>query len=440
MVKKSSKAVIWMLLFGLLVCPVLGAEDNERIARLEAQLAAMQQELAALKQQQQQPVQPAAVVPADPKQIEVAVASYMEKNKTETPAIPDWIYNVDLNGDFRYRYEVTDDESRTADRHRNRIQARIGITGKVNPEVDFGFRIASGNNAEPLGDSEGSPTSNNQDLTNAFSSKNIWLDLAYFDYHPEKIEGLSVIGGKMLNPFYRVGNSDLMFDTDVTPEGIAVTYKTKVNDGLSLFGTAGGFYVQERSVEADTSLWAVQGGATWVLSAEKKAALTAGAGYYHYANIEGEEGLGLDGGDFFGNTNVGGLYASNFNLVQGFAEAGMSVGGLPVKVFADYLNNTQASSGEDTAYLMGASIGKCSKPGSWQFAYNYRDIEADSLIGVLADATFGGGGSNVKGHKFTLAYQLAENVQMAGNYMAAERTRDTTYDYDVYMLDLTFKF
>lgn len=440
MVKKSSKAVIWMLLFGLLVCPVLGAEDNERIARLEAQLAAMQQELAALKQQQQQPVQPPAVVPADPKQIEVAVASYMEKNKTETPAIPDWIYNVDLNGDFRYRYEVTDDESRTADRHRNRIQARIGITGKVNPEVDFGFRIASGNNAEPLGDSEGSPTSNNQDLTNAFSSKNIWLDLAYFDYHPEKIEGLSVIGGKMLNPFYRVGNSDLMFDTDVTPEGIAVTYKTKVNDGLSLFGTAGGFYVQERSVEADTSLWAVQGGATWVLSAEKKAALTAGAGYYHYANIEGEEGLGLDGGDFFGNTNVGGLYASNFNLVQGFAEAGMSVGGLPVKVFADYLNNTQASSGEDTAYLMGASIGKCSKPGSWQFAYNYRDIEADSLIGVLADATFGGGGSNVKGHKFTLAYQLAENVQMAGNYMAAERTRDTTYDYDVYMLDLTFKF
>jgi len=424
---------VCILMGVLLVCPVRAAESqDDRIARLEAQLALMQQELAALKANQEQAQ--AARTPADPVEIQTAVATYMEQNKTAY-AVPEWVRDIEIKGDFRYRYEMVDDASKTDHRDRNRIQARIGIYGKVNDEVDFGFRLASGNN--------NSPTGRNQDLDTSFSGKDIWLDLAYFDYHPQRIEGLHVIGGKILNPFYRPGGSDLMLDTDVTPEGIAVTYKKKVNDGLDVFGAAGGFYVEERNLDADTSLWAVQGGAKIALDAANKMYLTAGGGYYHYGNVQGRSALGTGGNEFFGNGNTGGgspVYTSDFNIVQGFAELGWNAGGLPVRVFGDYLKNIRAQSNEDTAYMAGIGIGKCTKPGTWAAGYNYRDIEADAILGVLADATFGGGGTNVKGHKFSFTYQLAENWQVGASYMNAERTRTTTNDHETVLVDLLFKF
>lgn len=439
MEKQGSVVKAACVLMGVLfACPVLGADSQEdRIARLEAQLALMQQELSALKAQQAQAQ--AARTPADPVEIQTAVATYMEQNKS-TYAVPEWVKDIEIKGDFRYRYEMVDDNSRVDNRDRNRIQARIGIYGKVNEEVDFGFRLASGNNASPTGDSEGAPTSNNQDLGNAFSSKNIWLDLAYFDYHPERIEGLHVLGGKIMYPFYRPGGSDLMIDTDVTPEGIAVTYKKKLREGLDVFGSAGGFYVEERSLDADTSLWAAQGGVTVGLNKENKMYLTAGGGYYHYGNVQGRSALGVVANNFYGNSNAGGVYTSDFNIIQGFGELGWNAGGLPVRVFADYLKNIRAESQEDTAYMAGIAFGKCTKPGTWAASYNYRDIEADAVLGVLADATFGGGGTNVKGHKFSFAYQLAENWQVGASYMAAERTRATTDDHDTFFLDLLFKF
>lgn len=436
--------------------------QEERIARLEAQLAAMQQELALLKQQaatqpaQQQaviqqttpvsvqtPPSSATITAADEDAINAAVARAMEKHIAETPKLPEWINNVRFTGDFRYRYEWTDDETQTADRNRNRIQARIALYGKVNEDMDFGFRLSSGNSEAPL--NEGSPTSNNQDLDNAFSSKNIWMDLAYADYHPRAVPGLNIYGGKMPNPYYRVGDSDLLMDTDVTPEGIAAVYKTPLSEQTQLFGAAGGFYVQERQTEADTSLWGVQGGLVAALNEQKTLQLAAGAGYYKYGNISGEEGMGSDEQEFYGNTTTGPdgseVYASDFDLVQGFTELTVPAGKLPLRFFGDYICNTQADAQRNTAYLVGTALGKTSAPGSWSIGYNYRDVEADALLGVLAEATFGGGGTDIKGHKFSFNYQLAKNVGIGAAYMMAERTRGgQTGDFDVVTADFTIKF
>lgn len=408
-----------------------------RIVELEQKLKQLQEELAQQKQAAGQPV--ASTAAADEQAIAAAVSKAIEKHQAEQPKLPEWINKVNLYGDFRYRHEWTNDETKTADRNRNRIQARISLNGIVNEEVGYSFRLASGNSESPQ--DEGSPTSNNQDLGNAFSSKNIWLDLAYFDYQPASIPGLNVYGGKMLNPYCHVGNSDLLFDNDVTPEGIAVKYKTMLSEDFELFGTVGGFYVKERSLEADTSLWAIQGGSTLHFGQEKKSHMTAGIGYYDYGNTIGRAGLGNDATQFYGNTSTGGLYDSDFDLVQGFAEVGTPLGSLPLRVFGDVIKNTAAKSNEDTAWLAGVGLGKTTTPGTWSFAYNYRDIEADALLGVLAEATFGGGGTNIKGHKFTLGYQLAKNTQVALNYYDAQRTRNgVTTDHDVIFADFTIKF
>jgi hypothetical protein len=212
-----------------------------RIADLELKLKQLQEELAQQKQASAAAAAPASTVAvADEAAINAAVSKALEKQLAEKPIVPEWVNNIKFNGDFRYRYEYTDDATKTADRNRNRIQARIGLIGKVNEEIDYGFRLASGNSEEPLG--EGSATSHNQDLDNAFSGKNIWLDLAYFNYHPAGLKGLNVYGGKIENPYYRVGNSDLLFDTDITPEGIAAVYKTKLSDDLDVFVRREGFH------------------------------------------------------------------------------------------------------------------------------------------------------------------------------------------------------
>lgn len=427
----------WVLIgvFAVLAPAVQADTQEERIARLEAQLAAMQRELALLKSQ---PSQPAA--PASEQAITAAVDKAVTEKMAQQPKVPDWVSNVKLSGDFRYRHEWTDDASRVADRNRHRIQARIALYGTANEELGYGFRLASGNSEAPLRD-EGSSTSNNQDLGNAFSSKNIWLDLAYFDYHPKAIAGLNVFGGKMNNPYHRVGNSDLMFDSDVTPEGVAVVYKTSLSETVNVFGAAGGYYVRERSEDADTSLWGLQGGATLKFGDNNASHVTAGAGYYNYGNVKGRAGLGTDNTQFYGNRSTGGVFDSDFDLVQGFAEIGMPLGDLPLRFFADYICNTRAVSTQDTAYLVGASLGRTSAPGTWALSYNYRDVEADALLGVLAEATFGGGGTNIKGHKFGVNYQLAKNTAFGVTYMMAERTRGgATNDFDVTTVDFTLKF
>ncbi|MEN6428545.1 MAG: putative porin [Phycisphaerales bacterium] len=357
--------------------------------------------------------------------------------------LPDWVKRLRFFGDFRYRNEWVGDETQTDERDRNRIHMRVGLSATINEELDVVLGLASGNNAAPVSREEaGSPTSTNQDLDDAFSRKNIWLDLAHFDYHPAGIKGMNVLAGKMKNPFFTPGKSDLMLDRDVTPEGGVLLHKITRDDDVTLFGAAGAFWVEERSMDADTSLWVIQGGVIVPIPHADKTALTIGGGYYDYGNVEGRPPLGL-ANSFFGNRSAGGAYESDFDIWQGFAELGFAVGGIPCTVFADVLHNAAASSSEDSGYYAGFTVGNCSKPGTWRSAYSYRDLDADAVLGVLTEATFAGGGTNVRGHIFSFGYQLLKDWQFVASYMPAERTNTATgitTDHHTVLLDLVARF
>lgn len=343
-------------------------------------------------------------------------------------SLPAWLRNMRLSGDFRYRHERADDATATPERDRHRIRARLIVSSEVNEEVDVTIGLASGTN--------NSATSTNQDLTGGFSSKDLWLDLAFMDYRPAHLEGFNLAAGKVKNLYYHPGNSDLLFDTDVRPEGIVATYKKDFSETVSLFGTFGGYWVQERSTSVDTSLWGIQGGLTGKIPGTDGLTVTAGAGYFDYGNIQGQTSLGSSGN----NTTTGGLYDSDFDLFEGFGQVAFMVAGRPCALFGDLLINGGAANDEDTGYLVGASVGRCKDPGSWAFAYNYRDLEADSEVAALSDSTFAGGGTNVSGHKISLAYELAKNCTVGFNYMIGKRTRAVTADYDVLQLEFNYKF
>lgn len=351
-----------------------------------------------------------------------------------------WTDRVKIKGDFRYRYEWIDDDRKDDDRNRNRIRARIGLKAKANDDVDLGFQLSTGG-AEGYSSEEGDPLSGNSTLTNGFSLKHIWLSRAYANWHPHQVPGLNVTAGKMAAPFYNVGKSELVWDGDLNPEGIAVKYK-KSFDSLEAFGGAYGFWVLERKAEGDSGLFGVQGGLKKKFTAfDDKAHVLGGLSYYDFGNIQGEAPFFNADGDDFGNSLDGaGALAEDFDLFETFGEFGFRVKKVPVTLFADYVTNTAASSDND-GWSVGFKVGKAKKPGSWQFRYLYKEVEKDAVVGGFTDSDFGGGGTDVEGHEINVAYQIAKNWQVALSYFNNDTgISGDEEDYERVQVDLKFKF
>jgi len=428
------------ILFAAVLLGPAAAGAQEDVNQLKAELEAQKQRQAELTDRinQLEARQKLQEKTLDEK-IEQAAAPKPEERKADIiPESLKWASKLNWSGDFRYRYEYIDDDSKTTDRHRNRIRARLGLDARLSDEWNLGFRLATSE-----GQDEGDPVSTNQTLGGAFGKKPIWLDLAYLGYHPQWCKGLDITAGKIPFPFYRPGSNQLIWDSDLTPEGGALHYGTSLGEKTSVHVNAGGFWVAERSSAADTALWGAQAylkheidGPTYVLG---------GAGGYWYGNLQGQEALSLQwesNADFFGNSNAGGVYTSKYDLIELFGEFGTEIGKMPVAVFGDWVRNTEAlDTSQDTGWLVGTVINKATKPGSWQLEYNYRDVELDAAVGQFTDSDFLGGGTGGQGHLFSLGYVLVNNVTTALTYFADEFDgRKGNVDYDRLQLDLVVKF
>lgn len=371
------------------------------------------------------------------------VVQKLEENHTFT--IPDtlaWIENMKFYGDFRYRHEHIDAEQNgggnAQGRDRHRVRARVGLTARINDEWTFDFRLATG--------SSDSANSTNETLGDAFSSDDIWLDRAYLAFTPGSMNGWTFLFGKMANPFVTVGDSQLIWDGDVTPEGIAFTYDKALNERTDLFVVGGGMWVREEGGDADSSLWGIQGGLKHAFESGDK--LTWGASYYKYGNVKDEELFDGAAGNSFYTIGVPpddvDYYLYDYELVELFGQYDTTLAEMPLAVYGDYVVNTASGVNEDTGWLVGTRLGKAKKPGTWDAGYEYRDSEKDSVVGVLTDSDFVDGGAEGKGHKFSFNYALATNVKLGFTYFLVDRDaggddrRDD--DYQRMQFDIGVKF
>ena len=343
-----------------------------------------------------------------------------------------WSDAISMKGDLRFRHEYIDNEAKKS-RTRQRVRARLSLKGEVNEDVDVHIRLASGSD---------DPTSSNQSLDGGSSTKNFNLDRAYFDWHPDALPGVSLWGGKMKLPFAIA--KDLVWDGDLNPEGLAVLLGTD-NDGANVKLNAAALWAEERSSDSDTLLY----GAQLVGELDGDVDLTAGVGIFYWDNMDGYPVL-VDDTKSFGNTSVAVidpatamptgelLYEEDYTEVEVFFKAGFDAG-VPVKVFGDYVVNTEAS-GEDTGWQAGFEVGKAKDPGSASFEYSFRDLEADAVVGAFSDSDFIGGGTGGEGHKLKGKYQLAKNWQFNVTYFISEIDGASKTDYDRAQIDLIAKF
>jgi hypothetical protein len=328
----------------------------------------------------------------------------------------EWANNIKLTGDIRARYENRD-VADTTTKDRQRIRLRVGAYGKVNEQTDFGVRLATG----------GKRTSSNDDLDGSASMKNIYLDQAFIDYHPEQVPGTHAFIGKMPQPWLSPGYG-LIWDSDLNPEGVAVTYEKQFVP-FKLKANAGTFVMEDETGD-DIQLWAGQ------LAVEKKfgdTTLTLGVSDYYFENAYSTTTNLTDNKP---NANTPG---TDFNLVEGFGSYAFTVFKMPVKLDGQYVVNVDAASDDDTAYLAGITVGKAKGKGTWEVGYSWRDIGKDAVVAGLNDSDFAGETwTGCYGHRFYGKYQLLKNMSADLAYILSTDWQGR--DANTLQADLNFKF
>lgn len=362
----------------------LKLEQGRRIAEVQAAAERIEALAATLDRIEGKPTTSASAVAQTPPAAVPAAAP------AATPFVAS---RLQLGGDFRLRYESNFGDKDARARDRGVLRARLRASYKAADWLTLGGQIATGDPDDP--------NSTDITLSNFDDDLQISLDQAYARLD---LGNLQIHGGKMPMPFVR---TDLVWDGDVSPQGVSASYKHPFANGGSLKATGLYFLVDESVAGSNSDMI----GGQLALDAPLSDALhleLAGA-YYDYSL---RSTAGGDAGDFRSNL-IGptGRYLSDFDLVDGVAA--LTYRGFdeswPVRLTGEYVKNLGAVTSADTGYGVDLLVGRAAKPGDWRFGYGYAAAETDAVLAAFShDNT--GIASNYLQHSVTFDYVLRPNI------------------------------
>jgi hypothetical protein len=206
----------------------------EHSQQLDAERAALTDELARIASLEAKlGIAPEADLSAAPPGADAIVSTASSDQGTQAQTNPDWstrIGNLEdrlkdfgpfaFSGDLRLRDEpfFGGPANESLDQNRERFRLRFNVNAKLNEDFAGGFSLASGDINDP--------TSTNQTVGDFYSRKAIAIDKAFVDYTPHQFSSLTLIGGKFAYPWY---NTELTWDKDLNPEGVAETLAFNLN-------------------------------------------------------------------------------------------------------------------------------------------------------------------------------------------------------------------
>ena len=403
-----------------------------------------------------------------------------------------WAQRITLSGDIRLRYQADrfpdgNDELRrpdnpdeilntTEDRDRFRYRARLGLKIKLPDyreanvgKFEAGFRMTTGNQVDPV--------STNETMGDYFNKDNFVFDRAYlkYKYSPidpvwDRMPQLSIVAGRFANPWF---SSDLVWDSDLNFEGIAVRYETDTEQmrPFNVFLTGGIFPLQEDEFSnRDKWLWGGQIGFEY--RPRYDLMFTLAAAYYDYQNIYGlqntisEPGLYdstaplfLQKGNTYmdiGTTETLVALATDYDIMDIYFNANFGFF-YPVQIVleAQYVKNfgfdrerviavtTNPDPVENTkGYMLGATFGypKVSNFGEWNFGLKYKYLGKDAVLDAFTDSDFHLGGTNAKGWILKGEYGLYRNVWLTSRWLSSDEIEGDTIAVDTLQVDVNARF
>jgi Putative porin len=359
-------------------------------------------------------------------------AELVAKNEAWETAHPSLLSRLEWSADFRGRfenffYDEDDFGIDTQDRNRGRYRVRIGARAKVNEVVTAGFRVASG---------EGDHRSTNTTFgtQNDFGPDAIFIDQAYVELgvpKPLLAEGVTVksIVGKQANPFlWKNGKDFMIWDQDITPEGVGLQVTGAPTEMLSLYGNAGYFIVDENGGAKDPHVLGVQGG--FGLAPTDCFDFGFRATYYDWRSVN----------DAFLTrmSETGSLITdeSDYSVVE-LASYGRitKFEGWPILVYGHVAQNVNADSiegDEDLGWGAGVEVGD--KKNFVMVGGGYYHLEANFSPAQFTDSDLFDGFTNREGWLFYVGREIFKNTELSLTFFSGEEIQDGA-NFDLSVVD-----
>lgn len=306
---------------------------------------------------------------------------------------------LDVTGDLLLRYEANDSGGQSPERERGVMRARLGATYKVDDRLTVGGLLETGDPDDP--------NSGYLTMSNFADDLHVSLSRAYARYD---FDGATVYGGKFPKPFT---STDLLWDGDVNPVGVAVQSSHQFSEGSALNLSGLLFVVDESAAGDDSQMFGGQAHYTSRVGEDFKFELAAG--YYDY---ELGSVAGANAGDFRTNLlQANGDYLSDYNLLDLIARVSWS--GLserwPVSLTVDRVVNFGAEVDSDMAFGVDLGFGRKSEQGDWSLAYGYGEAEVDAVLAAFSNDNYTFG-TNYMAHEFGANYVVNDHVNLTAAY------------------------
>jgi hypothetical protein len=283
-------------------------------------------------------------------------------------------------------------------------------------------------------------------------------------------------GGKFPNPWL---SSDLVWDTDVTFEGVAASYKLGLAPDAAKpyywFLTLGAIPVQEIALSSnDKWLYAGQTGIDFQASQGSRFRL--GAAYYYFKNVAGQrnapESNLLDytappyvqkGNTMFDIRNTQdttqGLnlfaLAADFHELDVMAAADFMLSPrYRLSVYADYVKNIGYNENAIFArtgalvpprtkgYQAEVSFGRptLERAGAWRTFIGYRYLQRDAVVDAFTDQDYHLGGTDAQGYFVGADVGLTSRVWMRARYLPFNSIDEPQLNINVWQVEVNARF
>ncbi len=310
-----------------------------------------------------------------------------------------WAEKLHASGEFTYRQQYQNEEGQ-----RNRSLHQIKLRGSLLPELSSQWRLGFGLTTSAGGLSGSSFVT----LGDSASKKSIYLDLAYLEFHEEGEARWKVRAGKQPMPFFRAHDSQLVFDSDTTPEGISLGYLASESLNWRIFSSFGGYWISEREFAADSAYLnasvGVQG--PWI---------SIGANYFHFMQIQGYSLLASTTQSYGNSTDGNSRYLYDYRVWNLGVDAHFELINRTWSVFSDWIIN-QAKGGDQGIYF-GIQCGELHEKGDWIAKIAYLSQAPDSAIGAFGSSDLFNMRTGLKGYQLSGIYRLFDKVDFKGSFL-----------------------
>jgi hypothetical protein len=422
-----------------------------------------------------------------------------DKAKSASPSlkVPDALKSMELYGDLRLRYEnriarAASDAATSEERQRWRYALRLGLRGDVSDNFFYGLRLDTGTYGRSAWVTMADDNNNNASKSSQSNktSDAVAVGLAFIGWKPT--DWAQVIAGRQSNPLY---TTSMVWDPDITPEGLTEKFNFKLSDNANLFAVAGQYLYTQIGKRTgawtgatlnspnpglgssqSAMLYAAEVGGAYKFS--ENTAAKAAVNFYKYRLTADETVFNSDFQGTGGSVNDLGI--RNLQVVEIPMEVRFPVASLSGLVFADYAWNTKGKEraavsatpqfdGDNKALMLGLSLassavpqsanqgpalGSSAKKGTWEVRSYWQRTQQFALDQNMLDSDFfertntvgyyvAGAYSPANGIITTLRYghaQLLNDSMSTGGFNDDSSAVGTINKYQIIQADLTLRF